>query len=129
MLNLKELRQLQNLTGQEVADALGIERSLYVRYENGTRMPPLDNLVRIADFFGVTLGCVAGTEPIPQGYPVSYFHPARASELKRPQPKSEKKKKLPFSEAQIAYLEEREDRLVEKITEALKEDTSSSSGA
>lgn len=122
MLNLKELRKKRGLTQQEVADALGIDRALYARYENGSRTPPLENLSNLADFFSVTLDCVAGRSPVPEGYPDSYFTPARVADLRRADP--EKKKKPPFTEEQIAFLDDRDERLAERIVSSLKEDTS-----
>lgn len=125
MLNLKELRKRRGLTQQEVADALGIDRALYARYENGSRTPPLENLSNLADFFGVTLDCVAGRSPVPEGYPDSYFTPARVADLKRPEPREETPKNAPFSDEQIEYLNGFKDQIVEEVVEALREDTSS----
>lgn len=42
------------MTQQYVADRLGIGRESYARYENGSRNPSLQNLVDLADLFGVT---------------------------------------------------------------------------
>lgn len=53
--NLKLLRTGTNLTQQQVADALGISRVNYTRYENNTVNPDFDTLVALADFFDVTL--------------------------------------------------------------------------
>ena len=68
MLRLRELRSQKGVTQQSVADAIGIERSLYVRYEDGSRVPPLKNLLKLADYFEVTLDLLSGrTEgPLPE---------------------------------------------------------------
>ena len=60
MLRLKELRERKNVTQQEVADALDMERSLYARYEYGTRTPPIDNLIKLAKYYGVTTDYLLG---------------------------------------------------------------------
>lgn len=65
MLKLRELRIGRRLTQQEVADALDLERSLYVRYENGSRVPPLENLTKLAEFFGVSIDELAGRDVEP----------------------------------------------------------------
>ncbi len=54
-MRLKELRQKRKMTQQQVADALGIDRALYVRYENESRKPPIPNLKKLSDFFGVSI--------------------------------------------------------------------------
>lgn len=38
-----------------MADALGIAKSTYASYETGYRQPPIDVLIKIADFFTVSL--------------------------------------------------------------------------
>ena len=50
--NLSKLRKTNKLTQQQVADCLGITRSAYSNYEDGTREAPMDVLVGAADLFG-----------------------------------------------------------------------------
>lgn len=50
--NLSMLRGANNLTQQQVADYLGITRSAYSNYEDGTREAPMEVLLRSADLFG-----------------------------------------------------------------------------
>ncbi|WP_439474640.1 XRE family transcriptional regulator [Algoriphagus formosus] len=52
--NLKFLRKNKNLTQESLAQALGISRSKLAGYEL-TITPPLDILVRIAEYFSVSL--------------------------------------------------------------------------
>lgn len=54
MKRLKLLREERGITQQEAADAIGLERSLYARYEYGTRIPPIVNLIKLSKFYGVT---------------------------------------------------------------------------
>lgn len=49
------LRKQKNLTIQNMADALGIAKSTYASYESGYRQPPIDALIKIADFFSLSL--------------------------------------------------------------------------
>lgn len=55
MKRLKEMREGLGLTQQAVADQVGLERASYVRYEQGSRNPPLDKLIKLANFYCVSL--------------------------------------------------------------------------
>lgn len=44
------MRNVQGFTQQEVADAVGVERSTYAMYESGRRNPHVENAQRIALF-------------------------------------------------------------------------------
>lgn len=52
---LKELRLSYNLTQNELANKLCISRVNYTRYENGKVRPDYETLIKIADFFDVSL--------------------------------------------------------------------------
>lgn len=52
---LKQLRQSRKMTQQDVAQFLGVDRSTYVKYERGTSDPPTATLVRLADYFSVSV--------------------------------------------------------------------------
>ena len=51
---LKRLRQGQNLTQQQLADRLGVAKSIVSYYESGDRCPSYDVLIKIARTFHVT---------------------------------------------------------------------------
>ena len=57
---LKEMRKLYGLTQRQVAEALGISQPSYIRYENGTSEPTLENLVKLADLFDVSADFLLG---------------------------------------------------------------------
>ena len=59
-INLKELRVINHMTQRQVAEVLGISQPSYIRYENGTAEPTLENLVRIADLFDVSIDYLCG---------------------------------------------------------------------
>lgn len=65
MSRLKELRkEIKNLKQQEVADFLGVERTTYVKYENGnTKLDP-DTIIRLADYFHVSTDYLLGKSDI-----------------------------------------------------------------
>lgn len=51
---LKTLRKGQKLTQQQLADRLGVAKSIVSYYESGDRFPSYDVLVKIARTFHVT---------------------------------------------------------------------------
>lgn len=52
---IKTLRTGRKLTQQDVADALGVNRTTISNYEIGRRVPSLTELKRIAEYYGVGL--------------------------------------------------------------------------
>ncbi len=57
---LIEQRKLNNLTQRQVADLLEIAQPSYIRYENGSAEPNLQNLVKLADYFDVSVDYLLG---------------------------------------------------------------------
>lgn len=130
MNNLKVLRELRGLKQAALARELHVKNQASIsEWETGRKGLSIENAIMLAEYFNVTVGCIVGTEPVPEGYPDSYTMPARVADLKRPELREEEKEKVPFSKAQIDYLNTMKDQIVEEVVEALKEDTSSSSGA
>lgn len=52
---LKELRKSKKLYQEDVASKLGIARTTYASYEQGSREPDHEMLVKLADFFNVSI--------------------------------------------------------------------------
>lgn len=57
---LRSLRKEQNVTQQEIADALNITQPTYNKYEKGTREPDMKTLISIANYFKVSLDFLTG---------------------------------------------------------------------
>lgn len=57
---LRLLRKEQNLPQEKTAAEIGVGFSTYRRYETGERVPDADVLVRIADYYGVSLDYLVG---------------------------------------------------------------------
>ena len=57
---LRLLRKEQNLPQEKTAAEIGVGFSTYRRYETGERVPDADVLVRIADFYGVSIDYLVG---------------------------------------------------------------------
>lgn len=58
--NLIELRKLNKLTQRDVARHLGISQPSYTRYENGKSEPTIENLIKLADLFDVSIDYICG---------------------------------------------------------------------
>ena len=52
---MRALRKHRGLTQEQVAKALGIDRSSYTYYEIGKTEPSIESLLKIAKLFGVTV--------------------------------------------------------------------------
>lgn len=52
---LKELRTAERLTQQQLADKLEIGRVNYTRYETNAVRPDYEVLIKIADFYDISL--------------------------------------------------------------------------
>ena len=59
---LKELRKIENLTQQQLADKLNISRVNYTRYETDVVRPDYETLVAIADYYNITLDEIFGRD-------------------------------------------------------------------
>ena len=63
---LIQLREQHSLSQKEVADACGVVVRAYQRYEYGEREPQLSTLIRLADFYQLSLDDLVG-----RSFPVS----------------------------------------------------------
>ncbi|MBQ2953761.1 MAG: helix-turn-helix transcriptional regulator [Clostridia bacterium] len=52
---LRQLRKSKKLTQVALQMQTGIEQALLSKYENNERVPPTETLVRLADFFDVSI--------------------------------------------------------------------------
>ena len=53
--NLKELRKSRGYTQIAVQMKTGIEQALLSKFENGERTPPTETLMRLAEFYNVSM--------------------------------------------------------------------------
>lgn len=61
-MKIKELRQKMNLSQNELAKKLGMPHTTFFNYEAGKNEPNISVLVKMADFFNVTLDELVGRE-------------------------------------------------------------------
>ena len=62
MLKLRELRKKTNMTMKELGAALGLAESTISQYETGKRQPDYETLLRLGEFFGVSIDYLLGQE-------------------------------------------------------------------
>ena len=55
MVGLKNIRKQRNLNQQKVAMDLNISREALSHYENGKREPSLNMLLKMSDYFNVSI--------------------------------------------------------------------------
>ncbi|MBQ3520232.1 MAG: helix-turn-helix transcriptional regulator [Clostridia bacterium] len=52
---LKELRKAKGMTQVSLQMQTGIEQALLSKFESGDRVPPTETLLRLADFYNVSI--------------------------------------------------------------------------
>lgn len=64
-MRLKEMRIQKGLSQREVADVLFCSTTVYSRYETGERQPSIETLIKLSDFYGVSVDCLIGHPEMP----------------------------------------------------------------
>ena len=62
---LKDLRKLKAVTQRQTAMGIGITERNYQRFESNEK-PGYDNLIALADYFGVSLDYLVGRSDVPK---------------------------------------------------------------
>ena len=58
--NLKKLRKERKLTQIALQMETGIEQALLSKFENGSRVPPTETLLILADYYNVSIDYILG---------------------------------------------------------------------
>lgn len=66
---IRNLREDSDKTQQEIADFLGTSQTMYARYERGANEMPIRHLIRLAQFYNVSLDYLCGLTTIKRPYP------------------------------------------------------------
>lgn len=72
MLKFERIRNLRidnNYTQQQIAEYLNVKQNTYSQYELGVLNYPVDVLMKLADFYGVSVDYLLGRTPIKEPYP------------------------------------------------------------
>ncbi|MBQ7122109.1 MAG: helix-turn-helix transcriptional regulator [Clostridia bacterium] len=51
---MRDLREDNDKTQQEIADILGTSQTMYARYERGANELPIHHLLKLCDYYGVS---------------------------------------------------------------------------
>ncbi len=68
-MRLRDIREDRDLTQRQVADYLHIRQNTYSQYESGQRGLPIDTLIKLARYFGVSTDYILGLTDEPHPYP------------------------------------------------------------
>lgn len=68
---LKEIREDRDLTQKEICKLLNISQVVYSRYETGIRLIPIDKLVKLAEYYKVSIDYILGLTDEMKPYPRS----------------------------------------------------------
>ncbi|MBQ3558245.1 MAG: helix-turn-helix transcriptional regulator [Agathobacter sp.] len=66
---IREIREDNALTQQKVADLLNIGQRTYADYESGKTRIPIDNIMKLARFYNVSMDYITGASNIKTEYP------------------------------------------------------------
>ena len=61
-VNIKALRERENMTQEELARKLGVKPPAVSKWERALTFPRMDKLIAMANIFGVTVDVILGTE-------------------------------------------------------------------
>ncbi|MBQ7035332.1 MAG: helix-turn-helix transcriptional regulator [Clostridia bacterium] len=64
--NLKLLRKQAGYTQIAVQMKTGIEQALLSKFENGERVPPTETLIRLAEFYNVSIDYILCRTDVPE---------------------------------------------------------------
>lgn len=124
MLNSQRLRNLRKDRGlkqEDVANALNIQRTTYVKYEKNGIQPPNDMVVKLAEFYGVTTDYLFGLTNIakPINNPISYEQTIEEA-IKNSSDLSEESQKDLLKQLELLKLRDKMKEMNEEVSEELR---------
>lgn len=57
---IRDLREDNDKTQQEIANILNTSQTMYARYERGANELPIHHLIKLADYYGVSTDYILG---------------------------------------------------------------------
>ncbi len=67
-MRLKDIREDADISQQTLAEYLNVKQNTYSQYENGKRQIPIDSLIKLSEFFNVSVDYILGITDIPKPY-------------------------------------------------------------
>lgn len=80
MTKLYELRKSKNISMMQAAKELSLPYTTYVNYEKGVREPSSEILIKIANYFGVSVDYLIGRSEMKNGYAFEHYSPQIAQD-------------------------------------------------
>lgn len=59
---IRDLREDNDKTQQEIADILGTSQTMYARYERGANELPIHHLIKLCDYYNVSADYILGRD-------------------------------------------------------------------
>lgn len=69
MVRMRNLREDNDLTQQEIATMLGTSQTMYARYERGANEMPIRHLIKLAKYYDVSTDYLLGLTKERNKYP------------------------------------------------------------
>lgn len=66
---LRDLREDMDMTQKQLSAVLGIQQTVYSRYERGFQSIPVEHLIALADFYGTSTDYILGRTLTKEPYP------------------------------------------------------------
>ncbi|MDE5671381.1 MAG: helix-turn-helix domain-containing protein [Eubacterium sp.] len=57
---IRDLREDNDITQQEIADYLGTSQTMYARYERGANELPIHHLIKLCEYYNVSADYILG---------------------------------------------------------------------
>ena len=68
-MRIRDLREDSDITQKAIAEYLHVRQNTYSQYETGQRQIPIDFLIKLAEFYGVSTDYILGLTKIKKPYP------------------------------------------------------------
>ena len=67
-MRIRDMREDKDLTQKQIAEYLMCDQSLYSKYERGEREIPLNLLIKLADYYDVSIDYLVGRSSVSKRY-------------------------------------------------------------
>ena len=109
---IKDLRTDIDKTQENFAKELNMHKTTYVRYENGDREPPFEFIIKLANFYNVSIDYIAGRTNDKKGFNKSDLPELEVDLLKKFRSLSEQQRGIIIGRIE-AMTEENEEKQVQ----------------
>ena len=68
-MRIRDLREDNDLTQKQIAEYLSIKQNTYSQYENGIRQIPIDLLIKLSQYYNVSVDYILELTDVKNPYP------------------------------------------------------------